>query len=192
MSDYQFNPNVEQWKEIPEFPGYEASDHGKIRSYWKQSGKIGGGGKWFLSDNPQRILKPGKARRNPYPIVILQKNHKRICMKVHRLILLAFIGPCPEGMEGCHKDGNRQNPRLDNLRWDTRAGNNIDRYRHGHYETQPKGEAHPNSKLKKEDIIQIRKMIIQGISLADIGRSLDVSTSNICAISKGRTWRHVP
>ena len=50
---------------------------------------------------------------------------------IHRLVLLAFEGPEPDGMEVCHTDGNPANNRLDNLRWGTRGDNLRDRVRHG-------------------------------------------------------------
>ena len=50
---------------------------------------------------------------------------------MHRLVLGAFAGPPPEGMEGCHEDNDKTNNRLDNLRWDTRPGNHSDKARHG-------------------------------------------------------------
>jgi hypothetical protein len=50
---------------------------------------------------------------------------------VHRLVLEAFVGPCPPGMEGCHNDGDQLNNRLDNLRWDTPSNNKLDSVRHG-------------------------------------------------------------
>lgn len=42
---------------------------------------------------------------------------------VHRLVLEAFIGECPEGMECDHKDRNRSNNRLENLHWVTQQHN---------------------------------------------------------------------
>lgn len=50
---------------------------------------------------------------------------------VHRLVLEAFVGPCPEGMEGCHGDGDPTNNSLGNLRWDTATSNQLDKVRHG-------------------------------------------------------------
>jgi hypothetical protein len=43
-----------------------------------------------------------------------RKFHKHY---VADLVLEAFIGPCPEGMEAKFKDGNRMNAVLDNLYW---------------------------------------------------------------------------
>lgn len=52
---------------------------------------------------------------------------------VHRLVLEAFVGPCPEGMEALHGNAIRNDNRLCNLRWDTKSENSQDRVRHGHH-----------------------------------------------------------
>ena len=55
------------------------------------------------------------------------RNH---LVAVHRIVLEAFVGPCPEGMEGCHyPDADKRNNALANLRWDAQAENAKDRYR---------------------------------------------------------------
>lgn len=50
---------------------------------------------------------------------------------VHRLVLEAFVGPCPDGMECCHYDDDPSNNHLSNLRWATRNENMLDRSRNG-------------------------------------------------------------
>lgn len=42
---------------------------------------------------------------------------------VHRLVAAKFIGPCPEGMEINHKDGNKENNHWTNLEYVTHAEN---------------------------------------------------------------------
>lgn len=51
--------------------------------------------------------------------------------QVHHLVLLAFVGPRPEGAEGCHWDDDGSNNRIENLRWDTRSANALDCVRNG-------------------------------------------------------------
>jgi hypothetical protein len=51
---------------------------------------------------------------------------------VHQLVLLAFRGPCPSGMECLHNDDVKNNNELTNLRYGTRSENNKDRVRTGH------------------------------------------------------------
>lgn len=51
---------------------------------------------------------------------------------VHRLVLEAFVGPCPPGMECRHfPDRDPTNNRLDNLSWATRKQNMEDKASHG-------------------------------------------------------------
>ena len=52
---------------------------------------------------------------------------------IHRLVLEAFVGPCPNGAEGCHWDDNPLNNNLENLRWDTRSANRQDAVRNKHH-----------------------------------------------------------
>ena len=45
---------------------------------------------------------------------------------VHRLILSAFLGKCPKGKIGCHKDDNKDNNSIRNLYWGTYKQNGLD------------------------------------------------------------------
>jgi hypothetical protein len=107
---------------------------------------------------------------------------------VHRLVLEAFVGPCPEGMEGCHNDGNRLNNDLSNLRWGTRSDNRDDARKHG---TMSLGSRHPAAKLREEDIPAIRQLRDQGLFLWQIAERFGVSKSLIHLVLKGRNWKHV-
>jgi hypothetical protein len=66
-----------------------------------------------------------------YHWVTLTKDGKQRRFQVHRLILLAFEGPCPEGQEVRHLDGNPENNNLDNLSYGTHSENLRDRRKHG-------------------------------------------------------------
>jgi hypothetical protein len=70
--------------------------------------------------------------RNGYFVFSVKENGGRARqILVHRVILEAFRGPCPEGMEACHfPDPDPANNRIENLRWDTRAENYQDSLRH--------------------------------------------------------------
>jgi hypothetical protein len=115
----------ERWRPIPGHDGYEASDKGRVRSLDRVVVRRSGRPMPVLG----RILKSAP-NRSGYPVVRLGGgNHK----KVHRLVLEAFVGACPPGMEGCHWDDDKLNNRLSNLRWDTRSANNHDRVRNGRH-----------------------------------------------------------
>lgn len=52
---------------------------------------------------------------------------------VHQLVLEAFVGPRPEGMEACHWNDVCTDNRLENLRWDTTSANRHDQVRNGRH-----------------------------------------------------------
>ena len=109
---------VEVWSPVVGYEGlYEVSDAGRVRSLDRQIAHEGRGRRYMRG----RVLSQS-AMRNGYLKVGLPGGNAL----VHRLVLTAFVGPCPSGMEGCHNDGDRSNNRLDNLRWDSRKENNLD------------------------------------------------------------------
>jgi hypothetical protein len=75
--------------------------------------------------------------KNGYPHVGLHRNGEQQQHAVHRLVLDAFVGPLPPGMETRHLDGNSGNACLDNLIYGTRSENILDEVRHGtHHEAR--------------------------------------------------------
>lgn len=117
----------EHWKEIEDFPGYEVSDQGRVRSYYAKEKKKGcwGGYDRVLYDEPQRILKQSDDG-NGYLKVYLQNGDKRRCIKVHRLVAEAFIDN-PNGYDTVDHivsgpDGKLDNS-VNNLRWVSRREN---------------------------------------------------------------------
>lgn len=67
--------------------------------------------------------------------------------------------------------------------------------RHGS-KTKPwrvaKGERHPHSKLKDDDILEIRRLFSSGEhGLGDLAIRFGVTPSNIHCIVSGKTWRHL-
>jgi hypothetical protein len=85
--------------------------------------------------------------------VHLGVDRKRISVSAHRLVLLAFVGPPPDGTEACHNNGIADDNRPENLRWDSHYANNQDRKRHGRYAT---GEQHHAYKFDAELAASIR------------------------------------
>jgi hypothetical protein len=108
---------------------------------------------------------------------------------VSRLVLFAFVGPCPEGMECCHNDGNHTNNQVDNLRWDTPKENQADRAKHG---TSNQGVRNRSAKLNEEQVREIRRLYATGgFSLSMLARKYQVTVPTIHPIVQRRTWKHV-
>src|SRR5512135_1179056 len=95
---------------IREHPGYGVSDDGRIWSCWVSSGT--GKGKQIKQDwwYPMKL-----ATTSGYHSVLLKRKDGYFRVLVHRAVLEAFSGPCPEGMECRHLDGNRRNNHISNL-----------------------------------------------------------------------------
>lgn len=115
----------EKWKPIPGYVGYEASDHGRVRSSRR--------GDHYLT--PRRILRPGVSKTKGAPtalvVSLMAPDGRPRTRRVHQLVMEAFVGPRPDGLVTCHWDGDFRNNRLDNLRYDTLSSNTLDSVRHG-------------------------------------------------------------
>ena len=177
MADHQVTISEEVWKQIPEFTGYEVSNFGRIRSYWKSNGPY----KNSIVDSAQRINQLS-IERSGYLIVNLSKNGMKNVIRVHRLVLLAFIGPCPNGMEACHNDGNRRNNHLSNLRWDTRLNNIWDTIKHGH---------HRSRKLTNEQVANIIQLYESGMTQTEIAKRHCISQPYVSEIVRLKSRTHI-
>lgn len=115
---------AELWLPIPGYEWYEASDLGRIRSVPRVIvDRLG-------RTRRQRgcVLAPLWSGLEKRPAVQLGRGHRDY---VYRLVLRTFVGPPPDGMEGCHEDGDVRNSKPGNLRWGTRSSNSMDKQRHG-------------------------------------------------------------
>ena len=119
----------EQWLPVVGYEGlYEVSSEGRVRSLDRWIEKRNGSRCFYRGT----LLKPGRTESNHLFVVLPSRNGgPRVNARVHRLVLEAFVGPCPEGMEGCHRDDNPTNNHIENLRWDTHSENTLDRVRNG-------------------------------------------------------------
>ena len=185
MADQNPTTSPEIFKPIPGFPGYEVSDQGTVRSYWRRLKAQGF--QFEISPTPQKIL--CQTLSEGYPSVSLGRG---VYMRVHVLILLAFVGPCPQNMEACHKDGSRTKNFLDNLRWGTPSSNQLDRRKHGTDHINV-GENHPRAKLTEAEVIQIRTMAAQGAHLQkDIAEMFKIPRPCVSMIVHRKYWKHIP
>lgn len=125
----------EHWLPVVGYEGfYEVSDHGHVRSLDR-----------FVERRQKgTMLYKGRQLRAAVTrwrlLVVLHRDNKAKTCGVHRLVLEAFVGACPEGMECCHNDGDHTNNNLDNLRWDTHSNNVYDIVRHGRHQFALKTE----------------------------------------------------
>lgn len=109
----------ENWLPVVGYEGlYEVSDLGKIRSVSRinRNGvQIGG-----------IVLRPGPQRKGYLTVSLIDKDGRKKSKRVHRLVLEAFVGPCPEGHLVRHLNDIPGDNRLGNLRWGTGSENQAD------------------------------------------------------------------
>lgn len=154
---------------IPGIPGYFATATGEI---------IGKKGKpmigWVDEDGYRHVSLRLSGRSNP----------KR--QSVHRLVAVAFKGPCPSpDHEVRHLDGTRTNNAPSNLEWGTRAENAADMVRHG---TVMKGEKSPVAKYDLEFARRVRLLRDKGRSQQSIADELSLAQSHVSRIVRGVCW----
>jgi len=165
-------------KPIPSLPGYFAGEDGTIYSAWEGVG-------WNSRIGSK--LKPLKATTTPDGRS--QVNPNRKVKRVSRLVLEAFVGPCPPGMEACHfPDRNPSNNRLENLRWDTPKANQADRNYHG---TSNAGERNGSARLTEAQVVEIRRRRDAGESSLALSQEFGVAQVTIRAIVSRRIWKQV-
>lgn len=164
------------YRDIPGWPGYRVGSDGTVWSCLRICH-----GPRRIVEGEWRLKRPTPHCRDGRPMVFLSLNGKRKTFCVHTIVLLAFVGPKPAGMECCHADGNKSNNRLDNLRWDTPKSNRRDALVHG---TQP-------SKLVAGQVVEIRRLAGEGLKPAELARRFGCTHQQIRRIVSGDCWGHI-
>ena len=188
-----------RFKKIVEREGYCVGDDGSVWSCWTTGANPGPRGQW-------RQLKPYPQSKGHCVVSIGRKNTRF----VHRLILEAFVGPCPEGMECRHLDGDPGNNRLENLAWGTPEENHADSVRHGtayshsienmqrlaadspdkpwNFVKHKAGEKHHRAKLSDEQVRIIRQMVDTSRrdgTASRLAKEWGVTSATVMMIAKG-------
>lgn len=169
---------MSEWKPVVGFEGrYKVSTEGEIAS--------------MLTN---RILRPAKNSRG-YPCVCLfdgQSPKKPVSFLVHRLVMAAFVGPCPDGKQVNHVNGIKTDNRLANLEYVTQTDNQRHAEYHGLAPKRYRGRANKNAKLTVRDVQMIRKFAELGMPPAALGRAYWVDPTTIEDIRDRKAWSHVP
>jgi hypothetical protein len=105
------------------------------------------------------------------------------------LVLTVFVGPRSPGMEACHfPDRDRTNNHLDNLRWDTHAGNERDKIAHG---TLTLGERNGVARLTDEKVREMRRLRERGWKLRPLAKKYGVGLMTVSCAVRRKSWPHI-
>lgn len=165
-----------EYAEIPGFPGYAA---GKDGSIW--STRLVG--KWTRSKSKATKHTSG------YIMVGVRCDGRAVNIGAHRLVLMAFNGLDPDKPHVRHLNGIRDDNRLENLAWGTPKENSDDKLLHGTYGI---GSKHSQAKFTEDQVLEIRRLRASGVSPKELAEAYGVTRVNICELSRGRSWKHLP
>ena len=155
----------ERWLPVIGWEGlYEVSDQGRVRSLDRVLEQTDAYGNTYQRNFQGKVLRRKYCAKGPHgrwcTVMLGKGNAGRKYELIHRLVLTAFTGLCPPGMETAHNDGNPENNSLKNLRWDTHSNNQLDIKRCGHH-----GNMGRSRHLSDTDVRAIRRAVAGGATL---------------------------
>lgn len=162
-------------RHIPSFPGYAATSNGEI---------------WSARLRHRWVKMHLTSDKRGYIFAPLRRDGVYIRTGVHRLVLEAFLGPCPAGHEGSHLDGDPSNNDMHNLIWETRLDNMRRQASHG---TKPSrvGPRNGRAKLKTQEAVEMKRLALLGVPHRLIARMFLVDASTVTKIHTGSSWGHI-
>lgn len=169
-------PDNEGWRPVSDVRFsclYEVSNFGRVRR------SVDG-----VNTHAGKLLAPLR-NASGHLRVCLNARNPSVRVMIHRLVLEAFVGPCPSGMEACHNDNDPSNNRVENLRWDTRSNNQLDRHNAGGW-INHQGEKNGRARLTRGDVVALRE---NPARIAEIAARTGISLSTARRAIRGDTWK---
>jgi prepilin-type N-terminal cleavage/methylation domain-containing protein/prepilin-type processing-associated H-X9-DG protein len=175
----------ERWLPCVGWAEYEVSDQGRVRRVTAGRGSRVG-----------HVLSPVKGSHG-YPAVTLSRPTSRDQRTlVHRLMAEAFLGPLGAGHQGFevnHKNGVKDDNRLENLERVTHQENCQHAYANGlNNRANHQGEKSGAAKLTEVQVRAIRLRLVAGEKCMELSREYGAGLRTIYAVKNRETWRHLP
>jgi len=166
----------ELWLPVVGYEGfYEVSNQGRVRSLDREGRHSFGGIRTWKG----KILKPSLSTKG-YLRVSLHREGQKSKHRVHRLVCIAFHGPCPSNDHVVdHIDENKLNNKLINLRW-LPLKENVGR--------STAGSKNRSARLTEADVLAIRS---DSRDYREVAKAYGVSHRHVHRIRAKRKWAHV-
>ncbi len=166
----------EIWKPIDGIPPYEVSSLGRVRT------TVG------YQQRPAGYILKRRLSTTGCWTVCLQTSAGGKNTQIHRLVAQAFLGDPPDGKRWVnHKDGDRQNARMDNLEW-VSPKENAQHAKQvlGAY---PEGAQHRMAKLTEAQVLEIHELRMRGYAAHYIAKIYNVRQITVQRILRRQAWR---
>lgn len=201
LSEFQ-KTEIELWRPVRGFPGYEVSNLGRVRSYWKKSGckrtfapsvgRLHGTWTYVLRlDLSPTYIGTGEQKAQEYIRFSPRDKTGRIrYLSVHVEVARAFIENTRPGIaiQVNHKSHLKKDNRVGNLEWVTVSENAQRAIEAGVW---PMGITHGCAKLNPDKVKEIRRRLADGENPALIALEYDVTGALIYRIRAKKIWKEV-
>jgi hypothetical protein len=168
---------------IPGYPTYFADREGGIWSNRRRGPR---------GDGPLRVgpvFRLKEQKRRYCSVRLYDEQGEATYLSVHRLILLAFVGPPPAACtQTRHLNRNTHDNRLANLAWGTPVENADDQVAHG---TRIRGSRVGTAVLVDETVREIRRLLADGWEQRPVARKFGISQAMVSRIFRREAWAHI-
>lgn len=179
---------AEEWRPVVGYEGwYSISNHGGVRSELAR-----------MQYEAGRIM-IGRENPDGYREVVLYKHGTRVRKSIHRLVCESFIGARDVSVEVNHKNGVKDDNRLENLEYVSRSENQQHRFRvlGGKPCTQPRpeqrarGSRHAGSIMSDAKVLELRARFASGEKARKMANEYGIKVGTVYDILSRRSWTHI-
>ena len=164
---------MEEYRDIPGYEAkYMATSLGRIYS---KARRIGKGSGYVMRG---KILKPSKDKDGYLHVALQIGGRKNKTYRVHRLIFNTFSPGVeyPAGFQICHKDGDKENNRENNLYLGNQESNTLDKYKH------------KSTKLSIQQVKEIKKSTdLQRV----VAKKYGITQATVSRIKAGKRAKYI-
>jgi hypothetical protein len=172
----------ERWIPVVGYEGlYEVSDAGRVKSLVPSKKRPIAG----------HVLTPKRSGQG-YLCVALYRHGKPTTITIHQLVMRAFVGAVPDGMNVNHRDGKKKNNLLSNLEYVSYSENSRHALSKGlSHPVSPRGQANGNASITETQAISIAQQLHAGERPCNIAREMGISAWPVYDIKARRKWQHL-
>lgn len=181
------NFDDEEWRDVVGYEGYyQVSNRQRVKSLERIIEGYNEFGTVYSRTIKERILNLNPISTGYFTVRLCKSTEPKIVqIHVHSLVAEAFLGKRPEGHQVNHINGVKTDNRPENLEYVTPQRN----VQHG---WDMGLNPHIPQKLTAEQVVEIRKLRKEGVSIGKLGKLFGVSGETISLIVHRKSWKHIP